>query len=104
MLSDPVPDLHMIGMSVLGETSSLRLLRGEEALLGLSDLEKSSLCLAMTSRHKHNPTTKQMVYSSLRPWQGYASQTALPASLCFPAHRQPKPAPASSMAPPANLR
>ena len=33
VLADPVPDLHMIGVGVLGESGCLGLLRGEEALL-----------------------------------------------------------------------
>ena len=49
MFANPVSDLHMIGMSVLGETGSLRLLRGEEALLAFSDLEEPPLSIAVMS-------------------------------------------------------
>jgi hypothetical protein len=38
-------------MGVLSEAGGFRLLRREEALLGLGDLEKSPLCLSVTSRH-----------------------------------------------------
>ena len=39
MVANPVPGLHVIRMSVLGKSGSLGLLRGEEALLLLSDFE-----------------------------------------------------------------
>jgi hypothetical protein len=51
MLPDPVPDLHVIGMGVLGEAGSLRLLRGEEALLGFGNLEKPPFRVSVTSGH-----------------------------------------------------
>jgi hypothetical protein len=40
VLADPVADLHMIRMGVLGKSSSLGLLRSEEPLLLLSDLKE----------------------------------------------------------------
>jgi hypothetical protein len=42
MLANPVPGLHMIWMSIFGESGSLGLLRGEETLLGLSNFEQPS--------------------------------------------------------------
>ena len=42
MVANPVPGLHVIRMSVLGKTGRLGLLRGEEALLLLSDFEQPS--------------------------------------------------------------
>jgi hypothetical protein len=40
VLADPVSDLHVIRMGILGESSGLGLLRGEEALLLLGDLKE----------------------------------------------------------------
>ena len=40
VLTDPVPDLDVVGMRVLGESSRLGLLRGEESLL-LSAISES---------------------------------------------------------------
>jgi hypothetical protein len=40
MLANPVPGLHMIWMSIFGKSGGLGLLRGEEALLGLSNFEQ----------------------------------------------------------------
>jgi hypothetical protein len=51
ILANPVPDLHVVGMGILSEAGGFGLLRREEALLGLGDLEKSPLCLSVTSRH-----------------------------------------------------
>src|ERR1039457_299226 len=51
ILANPVPDLQVVGMGVLSEAGGFGLLRREEALLGLGDLEKSPLCLSVTSRH-----------------------------------------------------
>src|ERR1017187_9484046 len=43
ILANPIPDLHVVGMGVLSEAGGFRLLRREEALLGLCDLERSPL-------------------------------------------------------------
>ena len=51
VLADPVPDLHMVGMGVLGEPGSLGLLRGEEALLLLGDLEEPPRRFAVRLGH-----------------------------------------------------
>ena len=40
VLADPVPYLHMIGVCVFGESGRLGLLRGEETLLLLDELEE----------------------------------------------------------------
>jgi hypothetical protein len=40
VLANPVPDLHVIGVCVFGESGRLGLLGGEEALLLLSDFEE----------------------------------------------------------------
>src|SRR5260370_28419811 len=42
VFADPVPDLHMIGVCILGESSGFGLLGGEEALLLLGELEEPS--------------------------------------------------------------
>jgi hypothetical protein len=51
MLTDPVSDLNMVSMRVLGEPGSLGLLRGEEALLLLGYLEKPSRRIAVRLSH-----------------------------------------------------
>src|SRR5260370_10573544 len=51
MLPDPVPDLDVVRVRVLCEAGGFRLLRREEPLLGLSDLEEPALRVSMTSRH-----------------------------------------------------
>ena len=40
MLANPVPNLHVLGMSILGESSGFGLFGSEEALLLLGDLEE----------------------------------------------------------------
>ncbi len=40
VLTNPVPDPHMLGMRVFSESGRLRLFGGEEALLLLGDLEE----------------------------------------------------------------
>ena len=40
VFADPIPDLHVVGMGVFGESGRLGLLRGEEALLLLGELEE----------------------------------------------------------------
>ena len=51
VLADPVPDLDVIRMGVFGESGSLGLLRGEEALLLLGDLEEPPRCFAVRLGH-----------------------------------------------------
>jgi hypothetical protein len=51
MLANPVSDLHMIGMGVLGKTGGLRLLRREKPLLAFSDLEKPLLSIPVVPWH-----------------------------------------------------
>jgi hypothetical protein len=48
---NPIPGLHMVRMGVLSESGSLGLLRSEETLMSLSDLEEPSLCISMISLH-----------------------------------------------------
>ena len=45
VLTDPVPDLHMIRMRVLGEASRFSLFRGEEALLLLGESRRAAATL-----------------------------------------------------------
>ncbi|MGA3128974.1 MAG: hypothetical protein ABSD13_19955, partial [Candidatus Korobacteraceae bacterium] len=52
VLADPVPDLHMIGVRVFGESGRLSLLGSEETLLLLSKLEE--LPRGCTVRLGHN--------------------------------------------------
>jgi hypothetical protein len=40
MFADPIPCLHMIGMSIFGESGCFGLLRSEEPLLLLSEIEE----------------------------------------------------------------
>jgi hypothetical protein len=54
VLPDPVPDLHMIGMGVLCESSGLGLLRGEEALLLLGELEAAPRRFTMRLRPRRS--------------------------------------------------
>ena len=51
VLTDPVPNLHVVGMGILGESSRLGLLRGEEALLLLGDLEEPPRRFAVRLGH-----------------------------------------------------
>ncbi len=51
MLANPVPDLDVIRMGVFGEPGSLGLLRGEEALLLLGNLEKPPRRFAVRLGH-----------------------------------------------------
>ena len=51
VLTDPVPDLHMIRMRVLGESGRFGLLRGEEALLLLGELEEPPRRLSVRLGH-----------------------------------------------------
>lgn len=46
MFVNPVADLHVILVRVLGKARSLGLLRGEEAMLGLCGFEEPSLCVS----------------------------------------------------------
>lgn len=91
MFADPVPDLHMLGMGVLSEAGGFRLLGGEEALLDLGDLEEPPLCIAVMSRHNTILQLK-IGFMQTHSRQACASQTALPATLCFPVDWHPTPA------------
>jgi len=51
VLTDPVPDLDVVRMGVFGESASLGLLRGEEALLLLGDLKEPPGCFAVRLSH-----------------------------------------------------
>ena len=51
VLTDPISDLDVVGMRVLGESSSLGLLRGEEALLLFGDPKKPPRCFPMRLGH-----------------------------------------------------
>ncbi len=51
VLTDPVSGLDVVGMRVLGESSRLGLLRGEESLLLLGDLKKPPRCFPMRLGH-----------------------------------------------------
>ena len=51
VLADPIPDLHVIRVCVFGESCRLGLLRGEEALLLLGDLEEPPRRFAMRLGH-----------------------------------------------------
>jgi hypothetical protein len=47
VLADPVPDPHVIGMSILSESGGFCLFGSEEALLPPGDLEEPPRCLSM---------------------------------------------------------
>ena len=51
VLADPVSCLYVIGVCVLGESGSLSLLRGEEALLLFSNAEEPPGCFTVRLRH-----------------------------------------------------
>jgi hypothetical protein len=51
VLAEPVPCLHVIGMRVFGESGSLSLFGGEEALLLFGDFEKPSRHFIVRSGH-----------------------------------------------------
>ena len=51
MFADPVPSMHMIGMGVLCESSSLGLLRREEALLLFGEVEEPTRCFSVRLCH-----------------------------------------------------
>jgi len=51
VLTDPVSSLDVVGMRVLGESSRLGLLRGEESLLLLGELKKPPRCFPMRLGH-----------------------------------------------------
>ena len=80
MFPDPVPDLHVVRMGVLGEAGSLRLLRREEALLGLGNLEEAPLCGSMKPRHD------TILQTILRSMQVRARGSASVSWFLSPAH------------------
>jgi hypothetical protein len=90
-------------MGVLGEAGSLSLLRSEEALMSLGDLEEPSLCISMMSQHN---TILQLNrgYMQVCSRQGYDSQSTLPENLCFPVDQRPKPARVARTVLPTNPR
>jgi hypothetical protein len=51
MFADPVPSMHMIGMGVLCESGHLGLLRSEEALLLLGEIEEPPRRLSVRLGH-----------------------------------------------------
>jgi len=51
VFTDPVPNLHMVGVGIFGESGALGLFRGEETLLLLGDLKEPPRCFSMRLRH-----------------------------------------------------
>jgi len=66
VLADPVPNLHVIGMGILGESSAFGLFGGEESLLLLGDLKEPSRRFSMRLSHAQNYNFLDVISSATR--------------------------------------